>query len=408
MTNQDRIVYGGVDTHQDTHVAAALDAQGRLLGARGFPTSPLGLKALHAWLAGHGQIDCVGVEGTGSYGAGLTRSLHAAGITVVEVNRPNRQLRRQRGKSDPIDAEAAARAALSGQATAVPKTRDGIVESIRVLKVALDGTGKQMTQLAERIHHLLLTAPDSVRAPMAGLSGAPRIARCAGLRPGTDLTDPVAATKTALRTLGAQHQHLAADHRALTDQLDTLTRAANPALRACFGVGPDTAAALLVTAGDNPERLASEAGFAALCGVSPIPASSGKTQAMRLNRGGDRQANAALHRIVLVRLRHDPATQQYRDRRKHELRTPAAVLRCLKRYVAREIYRLLTNPPALLQTDDLAAARTALGWTQTTVAKHLNTTAATISRIERGKTYNPLITAYRHLLHPVQPAAKAA
>lgn len=407
MTNQDRIVYGGVDTHQDTHVAAALDAQGRLLGTRAFPTTPLGLKHLHAWLAGHGRVSCVGVEGTGSYGAGLTRTLHAAGITVVEVNRPNRQLRRARGKSDPIDAEAAARAALSGQATATPKTRDGIVESVRVLKVSLDGTRKQMTQLAERIHHLLLTAPDPVRVALAGLTTAQRIARCAGLRPGTDLADPVTATKHALRTLAGQYQHLAGDHHRLTHQLDILTRQANPALRATFGVGPDTAAALLVTAGDNPQRLHSEAGFAALCGTSPIPASSGKTQAMRLNRGGDRKANAALHRIVLVRLRHDLATQQFRDRRTPELTTPAAVLRCLKRYVAREIYHLLTNPPPVLRTDDLAALPTSLGLTQTAVAKHLaTTTAATISRIEHGTTYKPhLITAYRQLLQPPAQAA---
>ncbi|MEZ5185915.1 MAG: IS110 family transposase [Candidatus Nanopelagicales bacterium] len=406
MANHKRVVYGGVDTHQDTHVAAALDAQGRLLGTQAFPTSPLGLTALHVWLAGHGQIECVGVEGTGSYGAGLTRTLHAAGVRVVEVNRPNRQLRRARGKSDPIDAEAAARAALGGQASATPKTRDGIVEAIRVLKVALDGTRKQMTQLAERIHHLLLTAPDPLRTQLGGLTKTQRITRCAGLRPGTDLTDPVRATKHALRTLAGQYQHLAGDHRDLTTQLDTLTRTANPALRAAYGVGPDTAAALLVTAGDNPHRLTSEAGFAALCGASPIPASSGKTQAMRLNRGGNRHANAALHRIVLVRLAHDPTTQHYRDRRTSELSTTAAVQRCLKRYVAREMYRLLTNPPPVLPTNDLRDLRTTSGLTQTAIAHHLNTTPAVISRIERGKTYDPhLITAYRHLLQQAKPAA---
>lgn len=405
MANQDQIVYGGVDTHQDTHMAAVLDAQGRLLGTRQFPTSGLGLKALHAWMAGYGQIERVGVEGTGSYGAGLTHVLHAAGVQVVEVNRPNRQLRRARGKSDPIDAEAAARAALSGQASVAPKTRDGIVESIRVLKVALDGTRKQMTQQAERIHHLLLTAPDPLRQ-LLSLPAAQKIARCARLRPGTDQADVLSATKTALRTLADQHQRLAADHRRLTDQIDTLTRQAHPALRATFGVGPDTAATLLIAAGDNPDRISTEAGFAALCGASPIPASSGKTQAMRLNRGGNRQANSALHRIVLVRLRHDPATQQYRDRRTTELRTSAAVLRCLKRYVAREIYKLLTDPPPLLRTDDLADLRTHLGLTQTTVAEHLHTTAATISRIERSATYDPdLITAYRHLLQPDTQAA---
>ncbi len=405
MANQDQIVYGGVDTHQETHVAAVVDAQGRLLGTRAFPTSALGLKAVHVWLAGHGQIARVGVEGTGSYGAGLTRVLHAAGVEVVEVNRPNRQLRRARGKSDPIDAEAAARAALSGQARVVPKTRDGIVESIRVLKVALDGTRKQMTQLAERIHHLLLTAPDPLRQ-LLDLPTAQKISRCAGLRPGPEPADPLTATKTSLRTMAGQYQHLAGDHRDLTAQIDTLTRAANPALRAAFGVGPDTAATLLVAAGDNPERLVTEAGFAALCGASPIPASSGKTQAMRLNRGGNRQANAALHRIVLVRLRHDPTTQHYRDRRKTELPTTAAVLRCLKRYVAREMYKLITDPPPVLHTHDLADLRTQHGLTQTEVANRLNTTAANISRIERGTTYQPdLITAYRQLLQPPTRAA---
>lgn len=403
MTNTQGVVYGGVDTHQDTHVVAALDGVGRMLGTRSFSTDQAGLQEAHRWLAGHGTIVRVGVEGTGSYGAGLTRCLHAQGVTVVEVNRPNRQTRRAQGKSDPIDAESAARAVLAEAATVVPKTRDGIVEAIRTLKVVLDGTRTHQTQIIERLHHLIVTAPTDLRAGLMPLTSRARIARCARMRPVTALTDvadPAVATKHALRTLARQYQQLAVDHKALTSQLDTLTWQANPALRAAYGVGPDTAAALLVAAGDNPRRLVSEAAFAMLCGAAPIPASSGKTTAMRLNRGGNRQANSALHRIVLQRLRNDPSTQDYMRTHLDHSKGKAAIMRVLKRYVARQVYKLLTEPPALPRIDDLAGLRAATRQTQAQIATQLGTHPAVISRIEHGKAFHhkDLIAAYRDLL----------
>lgn len=211
MSESTRVVYGGVDTHLDVHVTAVIDQTGRLLATKAFPTSPLGLRHLQRWLAGHGQLAAVGVEGTGSYGLGLQRILQAAGHEVIEVNRPNRQMRRTRGKSDTVDAEAAARAVLAGHATGTPKSRDGIVESIRVLRTALRSTRKQMTRIQSQVQHLIITAPEPIRVDLQRLSDRKRIVKAAGYRPGPDLAEVSAATKTALRTLARQWQLLDVD-----------------------------------------------------------------------------------------------------------------------------------------------------------------------------------------------------
>lgn len=285
MTDHTPTVHGGVDTHMDVHVAAVVDDLGRLLGSRSFPTSPLGLRRLERWLTSYGTVAKVGVEGTGSYGLGLQRVLQDAGHTVVEVNRPNRQMRRARGKSDTVDAEAAARSVLAGHATATPKSRDGIVESIRVLRLAATTTRQQMSRIESQIRHLIVTSPEPIRVDLQGVSERKRIQRAAAYRPGANRDDITTATKTALRTLARQWQALDTDAKTLRRQLQQLTEQANPSLLQLPGVGPDTAAALLITAGDNPQRLRSSAAFAALCGVSPIEASSGKSQGRRLNRG---------------------------------------------------------------------------------------------------------------------------
>lgn len=399
MTEQQRLVYCGVDTHLDVHVAAVLDGTGALLGTRSFPTTPAGLRALAEWLQGHGRVARAGVEGTGSYGLGLQRVLQELGIEVVEVNRPNRQMRRSRGKSDPVDAEAAARAVLSGQAAVVPKSRDGIVEAIRMLRVALQSARGGRQRAAQQIHHLALTAPEPVRAELAGLTGPQRVARAARYRPAGDLADPATAARTALRVLARQHQALTGDIDRLREQLDGLTSRANPALRQAFGVGPDGAAALLAAAGDNPERVGSDAQFAALCGASPVQASSGKVQRHRLNRGGDRQANAALYRIVLTRLRHDPATRDYAARRTAEGKSNREIIRCLKRYAAREVYGLLLHPEPAPPAQDLRPRRNALHITLTTAADAIGSYPVALSRLERGLTHNPrLIARYRSWL----------
>ena len=284
-----------------------------------------------------------GVEGTGCYGAGLARFLTGCGYRVVEVNRSNRSERRRLGKSDPIDAELAARAVLAGMAQGTPKSGVDQVEMIRMLKSTKNSAVKARTQAMNQMRALVVTAPAELRQVLRGLTASQLIVRCANLRSGA-LVTPTAAAKYALRSLAHRYQQLATESDGIEEELAQVTEATAPALVEAFGVGPDTAATLLVTAGSNPQRLRSEAAFAALCGVSPIPASSGKINRHRLNRGGDRQANAALHRIVIVRLKYHQRTQAYMHRRTKEGMSKAEVIRCLKRYVAREIFAVLCDP----------------------------------------------------------------
>jgi transposase len=354
MTRSSGPVTGGVDTHGQTHHAAVIDQVGRHLADREFPTTPAGYRALVRWLREHGELERVGVEGTGAYGAALTRHLRTESITVVEVDRPDRKARRARGKSDPLDAYAAARAALSGDASGTPKRRDGRVEAIRALRVARRSAVKARTQAMNQLRALLLTGPAELREHLRHLSATELIATCARLRPALDLTDPEQALKTALRRLARRHQHLTEEIREADADLGPLVAAAGPRLLALQGVGTDVAGQLLTSAGDNPDRLHSEAAFAHLCGVAPIPASSGRTHRHRLNRGGDRAANNALHTITLCRLRYDPRTATYVARRTKDGLSKKEIIRCLKRYIAREIYHALQPTPAHAQ--DLTAA----------------------------------------------------
>ena len=331
----------GVDTHKDAHVAVAKDHLGRHLGETRIPTTPGGYRDLLAWAQGHGELAAWGVEGTGSYGAGLSRYLQGAGQVVVEVNRPDRKARRLKGKSDPVDAEAAARAVQSGEARAVPKSGDDRVEMVRVLRAARSSAMKARTQAMNALKAVVISAPAELREQLRSLSAGELIGACSRLRPGA-IAGPSAATKLALRSLASRHQALTAEIKALDPQLERLTAEAAPALLEIFGVGPEVAGALLMAAGDNAERLRSEAAFAHLCGASPIQASSGKTVRHRLNRGGDRQANSALYRIVLVRLCYDARTKAYAERRTSEGKSKKEIIRCLKRYVAREVFAALT------------------------------------------------------------------
>ena len=300
MTNTPGPVTGGVDTHGETHHAAVIDQVGREVADAEFPTTPAGYRALLAWLRAQGQLERVGVEGTGAYGAALGRYLRGQGVVIVEVDRPDRKTRRAKGKSDPIDAYAAARAALSGAASGTPKTRDGKVEAIRALRLARGSAVKARTQAINQLKSLLVTGPAELREQLRRLDSAALVEACAQLRPGADLTDPAVAVKTALRRLATRIQTLNAEIAEADRELAPLVTAAAPRLVALMGVGPEVAGQLLVTAGDNPDRLRSEAAFAHLCGVAPIPASSGRTDRHRLNRGGDRAANSALYTVVLV------------------------------------------------------------------------------------------------------------
>jgi len=340
VTNE---IIGGVDTHAATHCAAAIDATGRLLGVAEFPANDAGYARLTQWLRSHGELRTVGVEGTGAYGAGLARHLRRAQVTVIEVPRPDRRLRRNCGKSDPIDAEAAARAVLAGTATVIPKRGDGPVEAIRALRVARLGAIKAKTAATNTLRAMLITAPESLRAqlPSAGLPNT-IIDACGRLRPDADrLEDPTQATKAALRSIAQRARALREEIDALDAQIQALLATTAPATFAVFAMGPDTTAALLVTVGDNPDRLRSERAFAHLCGVAPIPASSGKTNRHRLHRGGDRSANRALHIAVIVRMRYCPKTRAYVARRSAEGLSKPEIIRCLKRYLAREVYRTL-------------------------------------------------------------------
>ena len=337
-------VVGGVDTHLDTHTAAVIDQLARVLGTEQFPATPAGYQALLAWMRERGRLSRVGIEGTGAYGIGLTRLLRDEHLEVIEVDRPNRKTRRSQGKSDPLDAIAAAKAALTGERTGIAKQRDGRVEAVRNLRVARRSAMNQRADAQRQIKTLIVTAPDELRARLRDLNGKQLIAACTNLRPDrSDATTPATAAKIALRSLARRHQHLSAEITDLDELLEPLVAAINPTLLAAHGVGTDIAGQLLVTAGENHQRITSEAAFAMLCGVAPLPASSGKTTRHRLNRGGDRQANAALYRVVLCRLRWDPNTRAYTERRTKEGLSKKEIIRCLKRYVARELYQLITT-----------------------------------------------------------------
>ena len=336
------VITGGVDTHADVHVAAALDRIGGLLGVRQFPATAAGYADLLEWLGEFGTVDLVGVEGTGSYGAGLARYMAGAGVRVVEVDRADRQDRHRQGKSDPLDAISAARAAQSGRASGAPKGRDGAVEAIRALMVAKRSARHERTQAINQARALILTGPDELRTRFARHSPAALAAAIAALRPRPGDV-PGYATRIALRELGRRVQFLDAQLERLDELIIPLVTARAPGLLSLHGVGPDTAALLLVAAGDHPERLRSESSWAHLCGAAPIPASSGKTSRHRLNRGGNREANSALWRIVITRLKSDPATRAYAERRSKEGLSKKEIIRCLKRYVAREVYRQLRD-----------------------------------------------------------------
>jgi transposase len=344
-----REVIGGIDTHLDVHVAAALDEKGALLGVESFDTTPAGYRSLLIWLEGFGPVGLVGVEGTGSYGAGLTRHFHEHDIKVVEVDRPNRQRRRRKGKSDPEDAISAARAAQSGDANGNPKTRDGNVESIRVLRVARISARKARTQALNQMRSLISTAPDSIRSELRSLSVFNLLERASSYRPGSK-RDVTSLTKLSLRTLAKRAIALGDEIDELDVILKDLVKETAPELVAQLGVGTEVASALLVAAGDNPERLRHESAFAHLCGTAPIDASSGKKERHRLNRGGDRQANSALWHIVMTRMVYDPRTIEYMARRTKEGLTKKEAMRCLKRYVAREVYAKLPRTELLLDS----------------------------------------------------------
>jgi transposase len=335
----------GVDTHKHVHAAVAIDALGVRLGTTTIPVNDRGYRDLEAWARSLGVIRAFGIEGTGSYGAGLTRFVRERGHAVLEVNRPDRQLRHRKGKSDPLDAESAARAVLSGQASALPKPGTGAVEMIRHLKVARDTAVKGRTQAMLTLKALIVGAPSVLRERLEALGGKMTLIRhLAALRPGP-LTSTTASAETSLRAIARRWLALDEEIRGHDAHLEQLTRRCAPELVRAHGMGAGTAAEMLLLVGDDPRRVRSEAALAKLRGACPIPASSGKTSRHRLNRGGDRQANAALYRVVIVRMRGHAPTLDYVRRRTAEGKSKPEIIRCLKRFVAREIFGYLCRVP---------------------------------------------------------------
>jgi transposase len=346
MTTQSpsRHVVAGVDTHKLTHHGAVLDAStGKILGDKEFPATPTGYRLLLSWVRSFGHPIKVGVEGTGSYGTGLQRHLQAQCVTVIEVSRPNRQDRRQRGKSDPIDAINAARAVLSESASATPKSRDGYVEAVRQIRATRRSAVKARKAALHQIHGLLWCAPDDLRAKLSHYDRAALVARCARLRIPVDhsLEDPTLTARRMLRRLAKRIQTLDQEIAEANQELEAILKDHTPNLLAVNGVGTEAAGQLLTTAGQNIDRLHSEAALARLCGVAPIPASSGNTTRHRLHRGGDRDANCSIHLIVVSRLRWHQPTKDYLARRTAEGKTKKEIIRCLKRAVVRELFRAL-------------------------------------------------------------------
>ncbi|MFN8054755.1 IS110 family transposase [Gordonia sp. (in: high G+C Gram-positive bacteria)] len=395
-----RPVVAGADTHSETHHVAVLDAAtGAVLADRQFPATTTGYHAILTFIATLGQLMRFGVEGTNSYGAGLTRHLLAAGIDVREVIRPNRAARRLRGKSDPLDAITAARAVLADEDLPLPKTSDGPVESIRVLTLVRDSAVKARAKVLQQIAMILVSAPAGKREQLQSLDQKTLLTTLRRSRQGDPVDGIEPATTAALRRLARRHEYLSEEIDETTDQLRALVEHVNPGLLATKGIGVVTAAQLLITVGDNPERITGKAAFAALTGVSPIPASSGKTNRHRLNRGGDRRANNAIHTIALVRMSADPRTKIYITKKLAEGKTKLEAIRCLKRHIANEIYTLITNPPAVPDITDLRPARLVRGLSLQNVADHFGVWPMHISTIERGKRRDDeLANRYRQWL----------
>jgi hypothetical protein len=339
----DQIIVG-VDTHKSNHIAVAINTQGARLGSLTIPTTSQGYRDLEQWAQALGPVKAFGIEGTGSFGAGLSRSLLAKGQTVIEVMRPNRQLRYLHGKSDSLDAEGAARSVLNGQATAIAKTQTGSAEMIRHLKIARDSAVKCRSQAMITLKTLIVNAPAELRDRLDQVRGKIALVRyVAALRPG-EMSTPTASAKAAMRAIARRWLSLHQEAKALEQDLENLVRDRAPELMKAHGISTMTVAEMLILVGDNPERIKSEAALAKLCGVCPIPASCGKTNRMRLNRGGNRQANAALYRVAIVRMRDHGPTQAYVAKRTVDGKGKREIIRCLKRYIVREIYRHLCVP----------------------------------------------------------------
>jgi transposase len=384
MTDEPFNVIAGIDTHADTHHVAIITEYGRPLVDKEFLAVGSGYRKIFDFITQFGPVIGVGVEGTGSYGAELSRVLTRDGLKVLEVNRPNRQVRRLKGKSDSLDAYQAAEAVIAERGVSTPKARDGAVESLRLLRAERSSAMRARTAVINQIKSLLVTGPEAIRIKYRGMTNHALIESLERSRPVRNPADPQSATATVLKRLATRYRHLDQELDLVEAELDEVVAFQAPLLRDLHGVGTDVASQLLVTVGDNPERISNQAKFAALVGVAPIPASSGKTTRHRLNRGGDRAANKAIHHVALVRMSSDPRTKAYVARRTEEGKSPKEIIRCLKRYVAREIYAQIFHPTPAPDGGLLRVNRQKKHITLQTAANALKTNANALSRLERG------------------------
>lgn len=390
-------IFGGIDTHADTIHVAAIDPWGRELDDKEFATTPTGYHDALVFLAGLGGVAAVGIEGTSSYGTGITRVAREWGLEVFEVIRPERAVRRREGKSDPLDAYQAAHAVLSGRATAAAKSSQ--ITALRALHNARRSAVKARAAAQVQIGQQLITSPVALREKYRTLTAGRLIKALAACRPGVHTDTEERLVLTALKSLAQRHQTLSKEIAALDAELSALIGQTAPHLLHLHGVGNTTAAQLLITVGGNPDRLRSEASFAALCGTAPVPASSGKTTRHRLSRGGDRRANNALHTIAVARMRNHPPTKAFVQRQRDKGRSTPETLRILKRAIAREMFKQLTRPHEDLAVHDLRPTRQAKNITIQAAANALGLGHSTISRTERGMFITPeIVSRYRDWL----------
>lgn len=338
----------GVDTHRDEHVLAVVVAPaGGVVAQRSVRASAHGYAEAVRFAEKHaGGARVWAVEGAGHYGAGLVRHLSGRGETVLEIGRGPRDERRLRGKDDPLDAIRSARAALASETLTLPRTGQRR-EALRLLLVARRSAVDVRRQALVQLRSVIVTAPDPLRDELRGLPVRQLIKRCSRLRRSSSRSPDQLATALVLRTLARRAQAATAEAAELEREILAHIRALAPQLLSEHGVGPIVAAQLIV-AWSHPGRVRSEAAFARLAGVAPIPASSGRTVRHRLSRGGDRQLNRALHTVILNRRQHDPATKAYIARRVSEGKSRRDAVRLLKRYLARHLHRVLNNQAPLM------------------------------------------------------------
>lgn len=384
------LVYAGIDTHKENHALCLVDQFGRKISGEIYPANKEGYAMIAKAIGEPKNCGGVGIEGTMSYGSGIYKYLQSKGYKVFEILGP--KVDRHKcgvGKSDLIDAERAAQMALKGQNIYSPKSADGWVEALRALHITRNTYVKITTSITNIVKSLLVTAPNDIRDEFASIKNVKNM--MASLSEKREVEDVVEqALFSALQSLALTWIDANKKADELEEEMRVILEEHAPALLVIEGCGTLTSAQLAITAGDNPRRMKNKNAFAALCGVSPVPASTGdngRPKRYRLNRGGDRHANCALYRIVKSRLAYDEQTKAYVEKRKSEGKTKKEIIRCLKRYVANEVYRALCNPKEVpdWQGSKLRELRKSLGLTQADIASMLKVSRTKIGQIERGE-----------------------